>query len=184
MNRCTALVVLPALFVACDASNSTAQQDVPSDPDSLVDAQAGADAVGPTTCTSHRDCFTDPLQSDKEVCNLATGQCFIPGLFYLPCDTDDDCKTYYNTSMKKCTSAKVCALPCLDPGESISAFCPNNARTCGFEGACQCTTDANCGGTAICGTVSRQCTSRCQADLDCAALTGTTCDSTTGQCVK
>lgn len=180
MNRNLAWIVPLVLpLAACFEPSSDAGTDAAV----AADVASTLDAVATGTCTTHRDCFANP-QSDKNVCDPATGRCVTPGIYLMPCDTDADCKTWYNTSQVTCTDAKVCASPCREPGVGESSMCPYGERSCSFQGDCRCTTDAKCGNGQVCGTVSYQCMSKCQADLDCAALTGTHCDTATGQCVK
>jgi hypothetical protein len=188
MARVMAILVPLALVAACELPGTGSRDDgpgadVPVQADANVQADTTAQpdtATGP--CTTHRDCFTQP--SDKFACDPATGACVTPRLYFMPCDTDNDCGTYYNTSLKKCGPAKVCASPCFNPGQAIGDTCPYGNRTCGFQSVCACANDAACGNDQVCSTVAAMCMGKCQQDLDCVSLTGTTCDVPTGQCVK
>lgn len=187
MSRFAWLLFPMVLLTACPFPASDSGDDGPTADvavnrdDSARPDTAGVDAAtGP--CTTHRDCFTKP--GDGFACDPATGGCVTPRLYFMPCDTDDDCKTYYNTSMKKCGPAKVCTFPCFNPGQAVGDTCPNQDRTCSFQSVCQCANDAACGEGKVCSTVVGLCMAKCLQDLDCVAMTGTTCDTATGQCVR
>lgn len=195
MTRILALLgtISLALLCACPLgeASDTPDNGIPADASVTQDASVTSDTTTGTdtpvagTCTTNRDCYT--RASSAPVCDTATGTCVQARTFLaMPCDTSDDCRTYYNTSKVTCSQAKLCSFPCFHPGEGPSTDCGyGSERNCGFGSVCECFDTTYCGNeNAVCGTVSKLCMLKCESNLDCAPVAGTTCDLSSGQCVK
>lgn len=177
------LVACPLLDAGNDKADATTADTIGTDTIG-TDTIAGTDNGGGGPCTKNRDCFT---RGDyTPVCDTATGECIHPAwVLMMPCDTENDCRTYYNTSLVYCSKAKLCSAPCpMQAGESPATSCGySGERTCGFDEICTCTSEQYCGAGEICGVVAKRCLPKCTSNRDCAPIEGTTCDLATGQCV-
>jgi len=142
-----------------------------------ADAGLAADG-GAGGCTTHRDC--GPTSDD--ICDPVAGKCVHDTYLWMPCETSQDCDDFYTSAYRKCSAAKICTQGCSKPGPDAPE-CVGKEKFCGAGGSCECTGDGACGGTQVCGKVSKICRAKCQQDADCYGLTGTVCEASTGQCV-
>lgn len=186
MHRTLRIATLvSSMLVACPLPDGGSDKPDATAADTIVaDTIAGVDNGGGGPCTKNRDCFT--RNDGKPVCDTATGECIRPDwVMMMPCDTESDCRTYYNTSHVYCSPAKLCSAPCpMQAGESPATTCGySGERTCGYDEICTCTSEQYCDAGEVCGVVAKRCLPKCTSNRDCAPIEGTTCDTATGQCV-